>query len=146
VASNRDFKDLFSALSVADARFLVVGAHAVMLYTAPRYTKDLDIWVEPTRENAERVHAALIAFGAPMSDLAVGDLAELGTIFQMGVEPNRIDVITSIDGVDLRRRSHPAAGNCRSPGEQEAGQSRSRPDRRGQVGSGAAPETVGRRP
>ena len=101
MASNRDFKDLFSALSVADARFLVVGAHAVMLYTAPRYTKDLDIWVEPTRENAERVHAALIAFGAPMSDLAVGDLAELGTIFQMGVEPNRIDVLTSIDGVEF---------------------------------------------
>ncbi len=101
MASNRDFKDLFSALSAADARFLVVGAHAVMLYTAPRYTKDLDVWVEPTRENAERVHAALIAFGAPMSDLTVEDLAEVGTIFQMGVEPNRIDVVTSIDGVEF---------------------------------------------
>ncbi|HEY6477982.1 MAG TPA: hypothetical protein VI456_15500 [Polyangia bacterium] len=99
--SNRDFKDLFSALSAGDVRFLVVGAHAVMLYTAPRYTKDLDIWVEPTRKNAERVHAALIVFGAPMSDLTVEDLAEAGTIFQMGVEPNRIDVVTSIDGVEF---------------------------------------------
>ena len=99
--SNRDFKDLFSALSAAGARFIVVGAHAVMLYTVPRYTKDLDVWVEPTPDNARRVHAALVAFGAPMVDLSVDDLAVPGTIFQMGVEPNRIDVVTSIDGVDF---------------------------------------------
>ena len=99
--SNRDFKDLFSALSAADAKFIVVGAHAVMLYTVPRYTKDLDVWVEPTPENAGRVHTALVAFGAPMSDLSVDDLAVPGTIFQMGVEPNRIDVVTSIDGVEF---------------------------------------------
>ena len=101
MVSNRDFKDLFSALSAADARFIVVGAHAVMVYTVPRYTKDLDVWVEPTPDNARRVHAALVAFGAPMSDLGVDDLAVPGTIFQMGVEPNRIDVVTSIDGVDF---------------------------------------------
>ncbi len=99
MASNPDFKDLFSALSVEGARFIVVGAHAVMCYTAPRYTKDLDVWVEPTRENAARVHAALVAFGAPLSDLAVDDLAVAGTIFQIGIEPNRIDVITDIQGV-----------------------------------------------
>ena|SRR5450432_1445953 len=72
-----------------------------MRYTAPRYTKDLHVWVEPTPENARRVHAALIAFGAPMSDLGMDDLAVAGTIFQIGVEPNRIDVITSIDGVEF---------------------------------------------
>jgi hypothetical protein len=101
VASNPDFKDLFSALSDAGARFIVVGAHAVMCYTVPRYTKDMDIWVEPSQENAARVHAALVAFGAPMADLSVDDLAARGTIFQMGVEPNRIDVITSIEGVEF---------------------------------------------
>ncbi len=101
MASNPDFKDLFSALSAAGARFIVVGAHAVMFYTAPRYTKDMDVWVEPSRDNAERVHHALAGFGAPMSDLSVDDLAIPGTIFQMGVEPNRIDVTTSIDGVEF---------------------------------------------
>lgn len=110
MASNPDFKDLFSALSVAGARFIVVGAHAVMSYTAPRYTKDLDVWVDPTEENAGRVHAALLAFGAPMSDLAVQDLAVPGTILQIGVEPNRIDIITSIEGVEFtgawERRAH----------------------------------------
>ena len=110
MASNPDFKDLFSALSAADARFIVVGAHAVMCYTAPRYTKDLDVWVEPTGENAGRVYGALVVFGAPMADLTTADLAVPGTIFQMGVEPNRVDVITSIEGVDFvgawNRRIH----------------------------------------
>jgi hypothetical protein len=101
VASNPDFRDLFSALSDAGARFIVVGAHAVMYYTVPRYTKDLDVWVEPTEENARRVHAALMAFGAPMADLTVDDLAVPGTIFQVGVEPNRVDVLTSIEGVEF---------------------------------------------
>jgi hypothetical protein len=70
-----------------------------MFYTVPRYTKDLDVWVRPTRENAERVHRALAGFGAPMSDLTVADLAVPGTIFQIGIAPNRVDVITSIDAV-----------------------------------------------
>lgn len=101
MAVNPDFKDLLSALSVEDAEFMLVGAHAVMYYTAPRYTKDLDLWVRPTRENAERVWRALAAFGAPMDELSVDDLATPETIFQIGVEPNRIDVVTSIDGVSF---------------------------------------------
>jgi len=99
MAANPDFRELFSALYDADADYLVVGAHAVMVHTEPRYTKDLDLWIRPTAENARRVHAALVAFGAPMGDLAVADLAVGGTIFQIGIEPNRIDVVTSIDGV-----------------------------------------------
>jgi hypothetical protein len=66
---NPDFRDLFSALSAAEARFLVVGAYAAMLHIPPRYTKDLDIWVDATPENAVRVNAALRAFGAPLADL-----------------------------------------------------------------------------
>lgn len=99
MATNPDFKDLFSALSAEGAEFLVVGAHAVMFYTEPRYTKDLDIWVNPTAENAVRVCRALARFGAPMADLSADDLAVPGTIFQIGIAPNRIDIITSIDGV-----------------------------------------------
>jgi hypothetical protein len=99
MATNPDFRDLLSALSAEGADFIVVGAHAVMFYTSPRYTKDLDIWVRPTRENAERVHRALRAFGAPMADLSADDLAIPGTIFQIGIAPNRIDILTSIDAV-----------------------------------------------
>ena len=99
--TNPDFRDLFSELSAAGAEFTVVGAHAVMFYAEPRYTKDLDIWIRPTRGNAERVHRALAAFGAPLDDLQVDDLAVPGTIFQIGMAPNRIDVVTSISGVDF---------------------------------------------
>jgi hypothetical protein len=99
MATNPDFKDLFSAFSNEGAEFIVVGAHAVMYFTEPRYTKDLDVWVRPSVENAERVHRALIAFGAPMANLTVQDLSVPGTIFQIGVAPNRIDVLTSIEGV-----------------------------------------------
>ena len=101
MAANPDFKDLFSELYAAHAEFLVVGAHAVMFYTVPRYTKDLDVWVRPTAGNAARVHRALTAFGAPMSDLTRDDLARPGTIFQIGVAPNRVDILTSIEGVDF---------------------------------------------
>lgn len=99
--ANPDFRDLFVELSAAGAEFLVVGAHAVMFYTVPRYTKDLDIWVRPTRDNAQRVYRALAAFGAPLDALTEDDLAIPGTIFQIGMAPNRIDILTSIQGVDF---------------------------------------------
>ena len=101
MAVNPDFKDLLLALSAARVRFLVVGAHAVMFFTAPRYTKDLDIWVDPTPENAPRVMAALADFGAPLFDLAPADLAEPGVTFQIGIEPNRIDILTEVESVDF---------------------------------------------
>src|ERR1700733_6556647 len=101
MGTNPDFSDLLSALNAAGAEFLVVGAHAVMVYTSPRYTKDLDIWTRPSRENARRVRAALQAFGAPLADLSEEDLATEGTIFQIGVAPNRIDVITTVDALDF---------------------------------------------
>jgi hypothetical protein len=99
MAANPDFKDLFVALFDQHAEFIVVGAHAVMIFTEPRYTKDLDVWVRPNGENAARVYKALQVFGAPMSDLTEADLATPGVVFQIGIAPNRIDVITQIDGV-----------------------------------------------
>ena len=96
---NPDFKDLFSELSAAEARWLLVGGYATMHYSVPRYTKDLDVWVEPTEENARKIHRALARFGAPMGDLRIADLATPGTIFQIGVAPNRIDVLTAIEGL-----------------------------------------------
>ena len=96
---NQDFLDLLRALSAADARFVIVGAYAVAFHGEPRATGDLDLWVEPTAENARRVHAALSAFGAPLDDLTVEDLARDDLVFQMGLPPRRIDLLTSITGV-----------------------------------------------
>ena len=96
---NPDFRDLLSALSDAEARYLVVGAYAALLYIPPRYTKDLDVWIDATPENARKVYAALRAFGAPLSELRVEDLASPGIIFQIGVEPNRVDVLTSVEAL-----------------------------------------------
>ncbi len=96
---NRDFSDLFSALNDANARYLLIGGYAFSFHAEPRYTKDLDIWVEPTAVNAAAVCQALAAFGAPMTDLTDADLARSGMVVQLGVAPNRIDIVTSIDGV-----------------------------------------------
>ena len=96
---NADFRDLFAALNDAGARYLVVGAHAVAFYAEPRFTKDLDIWVEASPTNAPRVVAALRAFGAPMSGVTEADFSRPEITLQIGVAPNRIDVTTQIDGV-----------------------------------------------
>jgi hypothetical protein len=98
---NLDFRDVLRALCDADARFLVIGAYAVSFHSEPRATGDLDIWVEPTPGNARRVHAALTAFGAPLAELSVADLAVPDVVFQMGVAPRRIDILTSITGVSF---------------------------------------------
>lgn len=87
MATNPDFEELFRALCDQSAEFIVVGGHAVMFYTEPRFTKGKDIWVRPTTENAARVYEALIQFGAPMADLDVSDLSTKGTIFQIGIAP-----------------------------------------------------------
>ena len=96
---NRDFSDLFSALNDAEVKYLLIGAHAVAFHAEPRYTKDLDIWVEPTPANAVRVIQALRAFGAPLAGVAQDDFSQPGVTLQIGVAPNRIDVATAIDGV-----------------------------------------------
>jgi len=98
---NRDFRDLFAALSAAGAEHLLVGGYALAFHSAPRFTKDLDVWVNPTPANAARVIAALRSFGAPLGDLGEADLATPGIVFQIGVPPNRIDVLTAIDGVEF---------------------------------------------
>jgi hypothetical protein len=96
---NPDFLEMLSALSAAGAEFLVVGAHALAVHGRPRATGDLDLWVRPTAENADRVYAALRRFGAPLHDLRSGELASPDLVFQIGVEPARIDLLTSISGV-----------------------------------------------
>ena len=96
---NRDFAEMLSALSDAGADFLIVGAHALAAHGLPRATGDLDVWVRPSEGNAHRVLEALRAFKAPLHDLTEDDLAHPGTVFQIGVVPNRIDILTEISGV-----------------------------------------------
>ena len=98
---NSDFRDLFAALNAAGARYLLVGGYAVAFHAQPRFTKDLDVWAEPSPGNAGRVLDALRQFGAPLQDLTGPDLERPGTVFQIGVPPNRIDIVTAIDGVDF---------------------------------------------
>jgi hypothetical protein len=96
---NADFLDLLTALCAADARFLVVGAYAVGVHGRPRATKDLDVWIEASPENARKVLRALREFGAPLGDLTEQDFEHPGTGFKMGEPPARIDILTQIEGV-----------------------------------------------
>ena len=96
---NRDFVEMLSALSAAGADFIIVGAHALAALGIPRATGDIDIWIRPTPENAERTLEALRAFGAPLFDLTVDDLTKSDTVFQIGVPPARIDILSGISGV-----------------------------------------------
>lgn len=96
---NRDFDEMLAALSEAGAEFLIVGAHAVAVHGRPRATGDLDLWVRPSADNAARVWRALSAFGAPLTQLTPAELERPDVVFQIGVPPSRIDVLTGISGV-----------------------------------------------
>lgn len=104
-----DFNDMLSALHSEGVEFLLVGGYAVMLHTEPRYTKDIDLWVRPTRKNAEKVLKALKKFGAPRFGVSVKQLSQRDLVLMIGVEPVRIDLLTSISGVEFsaawRRRA-----------------------------------------
>lgn len=96
-----DFRDVLVELHRAGARFVVVGGHAVAFHGHPRATKDLDILVEASVDNAQRVYAALAAFGAPLSafEVSVEDFASYDGILQLGLPPVRIDIINRADGI-----------------------------------------------
>jgi len=98
---SQDFRDLLAEFNARQVEFLLVGAHALAAHGHVRATQDLDVWVRPSEENAKRVIEALRAFGAPLHDLTEKDLSTPGLIFQIGVEPIRIDVLTVIDGVEF---------------------------------------------
>jgi len=96
-----DFKELLLAFNEHDVEYLIVGAHALAAHGHVRATKDLDLWVRPDESNAQKVLRALSDFGAPLSNLTAGDLSRKETIFQIGLPPLRIDIITNIDGVEF---------------------------------------------
>jgi len=100
---NPDFRDMLSALSAAEADYLVVGAYALAAHGYPRATGDIDLWVRPTKENALRVWKSLAAFGAPTSKITVDDFSMPDIVYQIGIAPRRIDILTSISGVEFEQ-------------------------------------------
>jgi hypothetical protein len=96
-----DFKELLSILEKHKVRYLVVGGYAVMKYTEPRFTKELDLWIATDEENARAVFAALKEFGAPLKGLTPHDFTEKGYFYQVGNPPLRLDIMMSIPGVEF---------------------------------------------
>jgi len=101
--ATKDFEELFSCLKRRGVKSVIVGAHAVAFHARPRYTKDIDVLLEPSRDNAENVVAALTDYGFGSVGVSVSDLDTEGKILQLGFPPNRIDLLTSIDGVSFER-------------------------------------------
>ncbi len=119
VTPNFHFSELLKIFNANGVKYLVVGGYAVMLYTEPRLTKDLDLWVGDDGDNASRVFRALAEFGAPLEGVEPADFAKPDLIYQLGMPPSRIDVLTSITGVDFEtawaRRSEADYGELTAP-------------------------------
>jgi hypothetical protein len=100
---NDDFRDVIAAMADEGVEFLIVGAFALALHGAPRASGDIDLYVRPGAENSRRVFRALLAFGAPLQahGVTADDLARPGTVYQIGLPPRRIDILTQISGLDF---------------------------------------------
>jgi len=96
---NKDYKEMLQLLSEEQVDFIIVGAYALGAHGYPRATGDIDIWVKPNNTNSRRLYKALARFGAPLEQIEIDDFSMEGIIFQIGVIPRRIDIITKIDGV-----------------------------------------------
>ena len=116
---NRDWIELLSLINTFDIRYLVVGGYAVMKYTEPRFTKDLDLWVATDGKNAHALYNALKDFGAPLAGLTEKDFSAPGYFYQMGRPPLRVDIMMSIPGVEFddawERRENLTIGNLIIP-------------------------------
>jgi hypothetical protein len=97
----QDFKDLLSAFHAHGVKYLIVGGYAVSFHGQPRATKDIDLFIRADAENARAAYAALVAFGAPLADLTVDDLADPRQFVRFGREPVAVDILPGIDGVDF---------------------------------------------
>jgi hypothetical protein len=98
---NEDYREMLQILADEKVRFLLIGAYALAAHGYPRATMDIDIWVKPEPDNADAVLRALRRFGAPLNNLTKADLEQEGTVFQIGVAPRRIDIITAVSGLQF---------------------------------------------
>lgn len=97
-----DFEDLFAVLNKHRVRYLLIGAYAAIHYTVPRYTKDMDIFVDASIANARRLYKALKEFGAPLKDVSANDFTNKSTVFQIGVAPVRIDILCGLESIEFK--------------------------------------------
>jgi hypothetical protein len=98
---NSDFRELLQAFTAQGVKYLIVGGYAVIHHARPRFTKDLDLWIEPTKENAQRVLKALRDFGIPLIDVEPGDFSEPGLQYVIGLPPVQFDFLTSVPGLEF---------------------------------------------
>ncbi len=103
MAENPHYKELLQLLNEFHVEYLIVGGFAVMKYGEPRYTKDLDVWVDNSARNSEKVVEALKRFGAPLEQdgITPETFAEKQVVYQIGIAPVRIDILTEITGVEF---------------------------------------------
>ena len=99
---NQDFKEFIQLLNDNQVKYLVIGGYAVAVHGHPRYTKDIDIWIEISEENAQKLVTALTQFGFDSLGLTSDDFQTPNQIIQLGYPPNRIDLITNPDGIDFQ--------------------------------------------
>jgi hypothetical protein len=98
---NKDFIEFIQLLNSNNVKYLIIGGYAVAFHGHPRYTKDIDVWIEPTEENADKLVKALTHFGFGGLGLKADDFTKMGQVVQLGHPPNRIDIINSPDGVEF---------------------------------------------
>jgi len=98
---NRDFKEFVASFNAHAVDYLVVDGYALAAHGRPRYTGDIDLWIRPTPDNAIRILAAMADFGFAALDIGTDDLVQPGNVIQLGYPPRRIDLLTSIDGVEF---------------------------------------------
>lgn len=98
---NKDFREFIESLNSNKVKYLILGGYAIAFHGHPRYTKDLDVWLEMSDENASNVMKALEDFGFGHLDVSKEDFLNEGMVVQLGYPPNRIDLINSPDGVDF---------------------------------------------
>ena len=103
MAASPHYRDLLQSLNEHKVEYLIVGGYAVMKYTEPRFTKDLDVWVDTSPENSARLFQALAGFGAPLAldGVTPQTFTRADTVYQIGVAPVRIDILTRITGVEF---------------------------------------------
>ncbi len=98
---NKDYRDILRAFTEEEVEFLIVDAYALAVYGLPRATGDIDLWINNSSDNTSKVWSALEKFGAPLGQIKRNDLEEQDVVYQIGIVPNRIDIMTSIDDVEF---------------------------------------------
>jgi hypothetical protein len=97
----QDYKDLLSAFNAHGVRYLIVGAYAVIFHAQPRFTKDIDLFIQADPTNAQATYAALASFGAPLEGIRPEDFAERGSFFRFGNDPYGFDILPEIQGIEF---------------------------------------------